>query len=89
MSVTGTVIQNNVGGGIDATGQVSIQQSTIAGNALTGISIHGTLTLARALLASAPQCVLIFASTADAYGSSFRSGLPATEATPLAPMNTV
>ena len=52
------------------------------------VNLHGTLNLARALLAASPACVLIFASTADAYGGSFRSGLPATEATPLAPMNT-
>ena len=52
------------------------------------VNLHGTLTLARALSAAAPGCVLIFASTADAYGASFKSGLPATEATALAPMNT-
>ena len=52
------------------------------------VNLHGTLRLARSLLAAAPRCVLVFASTADAYGASFRSGQPATEATPLAPMNT-
>ena len=52
------------------------------------VNLNGTLNLARSLLAGAPQCVLVFASTADAYGGSFRSGLPANEATPLAPMNT-
>ncbi len=51
------------------------------------VNLHGTLDLARSLLAVSPGCVLVFASTADAYGGSFRSGLPATESTPLAPMN--
>jgi GDP-4-dehydro-6-deoxy-D-mannose reductase len=51
------------------------------------VNLHGTLGLARALLAEAPQCTLLHVSTADAYGRSFRSGAPATEATALAPMN--
>ena len=51
------------------------------------VNLHGTLGLARALLAEAPRCTLVFASTADAYGQSFRGGAPATEATALAPMN--
>jgi GDP-4-dehydro-6-deoxy-D-mannose reductase len=52
------------------------------------VNLHGTLHLARAILRQAPECTLIFASTADAYGSSFRGGVPVTEATPLAPLNT-
>jgi GDP-4-dehydro-6-deoxy-D-mannose reductase len=52
------------------------------------VNLHGTLALARALMASAPHCTLLFPSTADAYGRSFQSGTPATEATALAPMNT-
>jgi GDP-4-dehydro-6-deoxy-D-mannose reductase len=38
-------------------------------------------------LVQAPHCTLLFASSADTYGSSFRTGTPATEATVLAPMN--
>lgn len=52
------------------------------------VNLHGTLALARALMAYAPNCTLLFPSTADAYGRSFQFGAPATEATPLAPMNT-
>lgn len=52
------------------------------------VNLSGTLALARALMAHAPACVLLFPSTADAYGRSFQSGVPATEATALAPMNT-
>jgi len=52
------------------------------------VNLHGTLGLARALLETAPRCVLVYASTADAYGASFRGGVPVTEATVLAPMNT-
>jgi GDP-4-dehydro-6-deoxy-D-mannose reductase len=52
------------------------------------VNLHGTLALGRSLMAAAPACSLLFPSTADAYGRSFQSGLPATEATALAPMNT-
>jgi nucleoside-diphosphate-sugar epimerase len=52
------------------------------------VNLHGTLCLARALLADAPGCTLVFVSTADAYGATFRDGQPAREAAALAPMNT-
>lgn len=56
------------------------------------VNLHGTLRLADALLAEAPDCLLLFASSADAYGASF--GAPSfgaqtvlDEAAALAPMN--
>jgi len=52
------------------------------------VNLHGTLNLARAVLSAAPDCVLLFASSADAYGASFRAGRPLDEAAPLAPLNT-
>jgi len=52
------------------------------------INLNGTLNIARAILAHVPRCALIFASSADAYGASFRSGQPLSEAAPLAPVNT-
>lgn len=51
------------------------------------VNLHGTLRLARAILRHAPDCTLLFPSSAEAYGASFRSGEPLTEAAPLAPMN--
>ncbi len=52
------------------------------------INLHGTLHVARALLAEAPGCRMLFASSADAYGATFRAGTPIDEQAPLAPMNT-
>lgn len=52
------------------------------------VNLHGTLVLARALMAQAPGCVLLFASSADAYGASFRAGHALDEGAPLAPQNT-
>jgi GDP-4-dehydro-6-deoxy-D-mannose reductase len=51
------------------------------------VNLHGTLHLARAILRFAPSCVLLFVSSSDAYGSSFRAGTAVTEDTALAPMN--
>lgn len=50
------------------------------------VNLGGTLNLARALT-EIPGCTLLFASTADAYGRSFKGGLPLDETAALAPMN--
>jgi GDP-4-dehydro-6-deoxy-D-mannose reductase len=52
------------------------------------VNLHGTLHLAAALQSHAPDCTLIFASSAEAYGLSFNSGGPVTEAAALAPAST-
>ncbi len=52
------------------------------------VNLAGTLTLARALLRIVPECRLVFASSADAYGASFRARLALDETAPLAPLNT-
>ncbi len=51
------------------------------------VNLHGSLYLARAILRHAPRCQLIFASSADAYGASFRPGTKLDETAPLAPLN--
>jgi GDP-4-dehydro-6-deoxy-D-mannose reductase len=51
------------------------------------INLHGALHLARAILRHTPDCIMLFVSSSDAYGGSFRAGVPVTEETPLAPMN--
>lgn len=51
------------------------------------VNLGGTLNLARAVLAAEPACVLLFASSADAYGHSFAAGTPLDETAPLAPLN--
>ncbi len=52
------------------------------------VNLGGTLTLARALAAEAPGCTLLFVSTADAYGQSFKQGGTLDESAALNPMNT-
>ena len=52
------------------------------------VNLGGTLSLARALRRHAPDCVLLYVSSADAYGSSFAAGVALDESVPLAPMNT-
>ena len=51
------------------------------------VNLHGTLNVARAVLAHARGCRLIFASSAEIYGRSFADGRPLDETALLAPMN--
>ena len=52
------------------------------------VNLHGTLHLAQAILRQVPLCRLVFISSADAYGSSYRLGARLSEQVALAPMNT-
>lgn len=51
------------------------------------VNLHGTLALAGAILRHAPACRLVYASSADLYGASFRAGIRLNEAALLAPLN--
>jgi nucleoside-diphosphate-sugar epimerase len=51
------------------------------------VNLHGSLHLAQAILRHAPDCQLLFVSSADAYGASFRSGSKLNESAALAPLN--
>ena len=52
------------------------------------INLQGSLAIARAIRFFAPACVLVYASSSDIYGDSFRSGNPLDETALLAPRNT-
>lgn len=51
------------------------------------VNLHGALHVAQALLADNPGCHLLFASSSEIYGKSFREGRPLDETALLAPMN--
>jgi GDP-4-dehydro-6-deoxy-D-mannose reductase len=51
------------------------------------VNFRGTMNLAWALSWYAPTCQMLFVSSADAYGASFKSGRPLNEQAPLAPLN--
>jgi GDP-4-dehydro-6-deoxy-D-mannose reductase len=51
------------------------------------VNLHGTLNLAWTLSRLAPECQLLYISTADAYGASFRGGVALDESAPLMPLN--
>ena len=51
------------------------------------VNLHGTLALADAILRHAPHCRLVFASTSDLYGTSFKSGIALDESAVPAPLN--
>jgi GDP-4-dehydro-6-deoxy-D-mannose reductase len=65
----------------------SVAQARQDEAALWATNLHGTLHLAHAILAETPACSFIFASTADAYGASFRQGTAVDESVALAPLN--
>lgn len=52
-----------------------------------GVNTQGTLNVALAIKAGASACRLIFCSSAQVYGGSFRSGKPLAEDAPLDPEN--
>jgi len=52
------------------------------------VNLLGTLNVAQAVLHRVPGCTLLFASSADTYGASFRAGTPLNEDALLAPLNT-
>jgi GDP-4-dehydro-6-deoxy-D-mannose reductase len=51
------------------------------------VNLHGTLHLARAILRHAPGCFMLYASSADGYGSAPHGTTRVDEDTPLAPAN--
>jgi len=52
------------------------------------VNLHGPLHLARAIWRDVPACQLVFVSSAEAYGASFRREREIDEDAPLAPLNT-
>jgi GDP-4-dehydro-6-deoxy-D-mannose reductase len=51
------------------------------------VNTQGTLNVALAIKAGVPTCRLLFCSSAQVYGGSFRSGKPLAEDAPLDPQN--
>src|SRR5579859_476600 len=51
------------------------------------VNVDGTLTLARMLMARAPETRLVFVSSAETYGLTFQRGEPLNEDAPFAPAN--
>ena len=51
------------------------------------VNLHGSLDLGRAILRHAPSCQLLYASSSEAYGASFRGGTALDEQAALAPTN--
>jgi GDP-4-dehydro-6-deoxy-D-mannose reductase len=51
------------------------------------LNLHATIDLARALLTHVPACRMVFASSSETYGASFRRGVALDETAPLAPQN--
>ncbi len=66
--------------------QANVAASFKDPDATRAANTDAALNLAQAMLAEVPECRLVFASTGEVYGLSFRDG-PATEDTPFQPTN--
>lgn len=66
----------------------AIRQASADPDRAWRVNLHGTLTLARALMAHAPAATLLYASSSDIYGASFRAGVALDETALPAPLNT-
>jgi GDP-4-dehydro-6-deoxy-D-mannose reductase len=51
------------------------------------VNCFGALNVGRAILEAAPACRMLFVSSSECYGASFKSGLALDETAALAPMN--
>ncbi len=51
------------------------------------VNFHGSLNIAAAIMQAAPGCRMIFISSSEVYGASFKPGLPLDETALLAPLN--
>jgi GDP-4-dehydro-6-deoxy-D-mannose reductase len=67
-------------------GQASVGQAARAAEETWRVNFHGAFALGAAIARHSPQAVVLFTSTAAAYGASFRDGV-LTEDAPLRPMD--
>jgi GDP-4-dehydro-6-deoxy-D-mannose reductase len=51
------------------------------------VNFFGALNVGQAILEASPSCRMLFISSSEVYGASFKPGIPVDETTPLAPMN--
>jgi GDP-4-dehydro-6-deoxy-D-mannose reductase len=65
----------------------SVDESFGAPREVWDVNLSGTLNVADALLDLAPECRLVYASSGEIYGLSFRDDRPVDEDTPLSPAN--
>lgn len=67
--------------------QSSVQESFRQPAETLRANVLGTVELASALMDATPDCLLVFASSAEIYGATFHGGHALTEDAPLAPMS--
>jgi GDP-4-dehydro-6-deoxy-D-mannose reductase len=71
---------------IHLAGQASIGHAAKAAEQTWRVNFHGAFSLGAAVARHAPRAVVLFSSTAAAYGASFRAGI-LDESAPLAPVD--
>ena len=66
--------------------QASVARTAHDGSGTFAVNLGGSLNLALAIVRHVPDAMVLFASSSEVYGQSFRSG-PVTETSPLLPTN--
>lgn len=87
-AVTAMIAAANPDAVVHLAGIAAVPAARAAPDHAYAVNLGGTLAIARAILACAPDCVMIHAGSAECYGASFRAGLALDETAALAPLNT-
>ncbi len=68
-------------------GIASVPAARMAPDHALAVNLGGSIAVARAIIATAPTCLMIHVGSAECYGASFRSGTALDETAALAPLN--
>jgi GDP-4-dehydro-6-deoxy-D-mannose reductase len=69
-------------------GIASVPAARLAPDRAFAVNLGGSLAVARALIDTAPTCLMVHVGSAECYGGSFRTGVALDETAALAPLNT-
>ena len=72
---------------IHLAGVAAVEAAKQAPEQAWAVNFQGALNMGTAIVTQAPQCRMIFISSAECYGASFKAGAALDEAAPLAPLN--
>ncbi len=72
---------------IHLAGVAAVDDARQAPERAWAVNFHGALNMGAALATHAPQCRMIFVSSAECYGASFKTGIALDETALLAPLN--
>ncbi|HQT83395.1 MAG: GDP-6-deoxy-D-lyxo-4-hexulose reductase [Acidiphilium sp. 37-64-53] len=69
-------------------GIASVPAARLAPDRAFAVNLGGSIAVARAIIETAPNCLMVHVGSAECYGGSFRAGTALDESAALAPLNT-